>query len=142
MFLSDISVKRPVLATVINALLVVFGLFALANISVREYPDIDPPVVSVATTYPGASAAVVETKITQVLEDSIAGIEGIRSMSSSSRDSRSNITVEFILSRDIDAAANDRSPTLRYVENDNAECDGLFTSLAEKLIENCLARVR
>ena len=69
MWLSDVSVKRPVLATVINALLVVFGLFALASISVREYPDIDPPIVSVSTNYPGASAAVVETKITQVLEE-------------------------------------------------------------------------
>jgi multidrug efflux pump len=106
-WLSDISVKRPVMATVINALLVVFGLFALLNISVREYPDIDPPIVSVSTTYPGASAAVVETKITQVLEDRIAGIEGIRSMTSSSRDSRSNITIEFNLARDVDAAAND-----------------------------------
>src|SRR5690349_18962306 len=107
MWLSDISVKRPVLATVINALLVVFGLFALANISVREYPDIDPPIVSVSTNYPGASASVVETKITQVLEDRIAGIEGLRTLSSTSSDGRSNITVEFLLSRDIDDAAND-----------------------------------
>jgi len=107
MWLSDVSVKRPVLATVINALLVVFGLFALANVSVREYPDIDPPIVSVSTWYPGASASVVETKITQVLEDRIAGIEGLRTLSSSSRDGNSNITVEFQLSRDIDDAAND-----------------------------------
>jgi len=107
MWLSDVSVKRPVLATVINALLVVFGLFALLNVSVREYPDIDPPIVSVSTNYPGASAAVVETKITQLLEDRIAGIEGLRSLSSTSNDGRSNITVEFNLSRDIDAAAND-----------------------------------
>ncbi len=107
MWLSDVSVKRPVLATVINALLVVFGLFALANVSVREYPDIDPPIVSVSTNYPGASAAVVETKITQVLEDRIAGIEGLRTLSSVSSDGRSNITVEFTLSRDVDAAAND-----------------------------------
>lgn len=107
MWLSDVSVKRPVLATVVNLLLVVFGLFALYNITVREYPDIDPPVVSVQTNYPGASAGVVETKITQVLEDRIAGIEGIRSISSSSRDGRSNITIEFGLSRDVEAAAND-----------------------------------
>src|SRR5688572_7201568 len=107
MWLSDVSVKRPVLATVINAMLVVFGLFALANVSVREYPDIDPPIVSVSTSYPGASASVVETKITQMLEDRIAGIEGLRTLSSTSSDGRSNITVEFQLSRDIDAAAND-----------------------------------
>ncbi|MCI0749879.1 MAG: efflux RND transporter permease subunit, partial [Nevskiales bacterium] len=107
MWLSDISVRRPVLATVINALLVVFGLLALLNVSVREYPDVDPPVISVTTDYPGASAAVVETKITQVLENRISGVEGIRSLSSSSRDGRSNITVEFTLSRDVDGAAND-----------------------------------
>jgi multidrug efflux pump len=107
MWLSDVSVKRPVLATVINALLVVFGLFALTHVSVREYPDIDPPIVSVGTNYPGASAAVVETKITQVLEDRIAGIEGLRTLSSVSADGRSNITIEFNLSRNVDAAAND-----------------------------------
>src|SRR5690349_17346239 len=107
MWLSDVAVKRPVFATVVNALLVVFGLFALASVSVREYPDIDPPIVSVSTNYPGASAAVVETKITQLLEDRIAGIEGLRTLSSASSDGRSSITVEFNLSRDIDAAAND-----------------------------------
>jgi multidrug efflux pump len=107
MWLSDVSVKRPVLTTVINALLVVFGLFALTHVSVREYPDIDPPIVSVGTNYPGASAAVVETKITQVLEDRIAGIEGLRTLSSVSADGRSNITIEFNLSRNVDAAAND-----------------------------------
>jgi multidrug efflux pump len=106
-WLSDVAVRRPVLATVINALLVVFGLFALFTITVREYPDIDPPFVSVSTNYPGASAAVVETKITEILEARIAGIEGIRSMTSSSRDGRSRITVEFNLNRDVDAAAND-----------------------------------
>ncbi|SFF33398.1 multidrug efflux pump [Fontimonas thermophila] len=107
MWLSDISIKRPVLATVINLLLVVFGVFGLANISVREYPDIDPPVVSVRTSYPGASAQIVESQITQVIEDRISGIEGIRSISSSSRDGSSQITIEFSLARDIDAAAND-----------------------------------
>jgi multidrug efflux pump len=118
MWLSDVSVKRPVLATVINALLVVFGVFALANVSVREYPDIDPPIVSVSTDYPGASAAVVETKITQVLEDRIAGIEGLRTLSSTSSDGRSNITVEFALSRDVDAAANDvRDRISRALDN-------------------------
>jgi multidrug efflux pump len=124
MWLSDVSVKRPVLATVINALLVVFVLFALANVSVREYPDIDPPIVSVSTNYPGASAAVVETKITQVLEDRIAGIEGLRTLSSTSSDGRSNITVEFTLSRDIDAAANDvRDRVARAINNLPDEAD-------------------
>ncbi len=107
MWLSDTSVKRPVLATVINLLLIVFGIFGLANTSVREYPDIDPPIVSVQTTYPGASAAIIESQITQLIEDRISGIEGIRSIASSSRDGRSQITIEFSLARDIDDAAND-----------------------------------
>jgi len=124
MWLSDVSVKRPVFATVVNALLVVFGLFALANVSVREYPDIDPPIVSVSTSYPGASAAVVETKITQVLEDRIAGIEGLRTLSSTSSDGRSNITVEFTLSRDVDDAANDvRDRVSRALGNLPEEAD-------------------
>ncbi|MEQ1439941.1 efflux RND transporter permease subunit [Fontimonas sp. SYSU GA230001] len=107
MWISDTSVKRPVLATVINLLLIVFGLFGLQNTSVREYPDIDPPVVSVRTTYAGASAQIIESQITQILEDGISGIEGIRSISSSSRAGSSQITIEFTLARDIDAAAND-----------------------------------
>jgi multidrug efflux pump len=111
-------VKRPVLATVLNLLLVVFGIVALLGISVREYPDIDPPVVSVRTDYPGASAAVVETQVTQIIEDQVAGIEGIRTLESSSRDGSSNITIEFQLSRDIDAAANDVRDRVSRVLND------------------------
>ncbi len=107
MFLSDICVRRPVLATVINLLLVVFGLVAFNQLSLREYPDVDPPVVSVETTYPGAAASVVETRITQLIEDRIAGIEGIEYISSKSQDGRSDITIEFSIDRDIDAAAND-----------------------------------
>ncbi|HEY1076855.1 MAG TPA: efflux RND transporter permease subunit, partial [Fontimonas sp.] len=101
MWLSDTSVKRPVLATVINLLLVIFGAFGLANTSVREYPDIDPPVVSVRTDYPGASAQIIESQITQIIENQISGIEGVRSISSASRDGASRITVEFSLARDI-----------------------------------------
>jgi multidrug efflux pump len=123
-WLSDTSVKRPVLATVINLLLVVFGLFGLTNSSVREYPDIDPPIVSVRTSYPGASAAIVESQITQIIEDRVSGIEGIRSISSQSQDGRSQITIEFSLSRDIDDAANDvRDRVSRVLDNlpDQAE---------------------
>ncbi|HEX4896149.1 MAG TPA: efflux RND transporter permease subunit [Solimonas sp.] len=116
--------KRPVFATVINLLLVVFGLVALLSITVREYPDIDPPVVSVVTRYAGASAGVVETQITQIVEDQIAGIEGVRSISSSSRDGRSNITIEFNLGRDVDAAANDvRDRVSRVLNNLPDEAD-------------------
>jgi len=107
MVISDIAVKRPVLAVVISLLLVVFGVVSFARLPVRELPNIDPPIVSVTTNYPGASAAVVETRITQIVEDQIAGVQGIRAISSSSQDGRSNVVIEFALDRDIDAAVND-----------------------------------
>src|SRR5687767_3752461 len=107
MRLSELSVRRPVFATVISLLLVIFGLVSLDRLSIREYPDIDRPVVSVTTTYSGASAPVIETKITQVIEDSIAGIEGILKIESESEDERSQVRIEFDVSRDIDSAAND-----------------------------------
>ncbi|NDV91550.1 MMPL family transporter [Alteromonas sp. 345S023] len=107
MLLSDISVKRPVFATVMNLLLIIFGVVSISMLSLREYPDIDPPIVSVNTNYTGASANIVETRITQLLEDRISGIEGIKNITSNSRNGRSSITIEFKLSRDIDAAAND-----------------------------------
>lgn len=107
MILSDISVKRPVFATVLNLLLITFGLVAFLLLPLREYPDIDPPIVNINTSYPGASAAIVETKITQLLEDRISGIEGIKSVTSNSRVGRSNITIEFELDSNIDAATND-----------------------------------
>lgn len=107
MWLSDTSVKKPVFATVINLLVVAFGIIAFSKLPLREYPDIDPPVVSIDVNYVGAAASVVETRITQVLEDRISGIEGIKHIESSSEDGRSRITVEFDISRDIDNAAND-----------------------------------
>ena len=107
MWISDTSVKRPVFATVVNLLLIVFGLVAISLLSLREYPDIDTPIVSISTNYPGASASIVETRITQILEDRISGIEGIKNITSTSRNGRSNINIEFKLSRDIDAASND-----------------------------------
>jgi len=105
--LSDFSVRRPVFAAVLSLLLVILGLAALADLPVRQYPDIDPPVVSIETTYRGASADVVETKVTQVIEDRIAGLEGIEKLSSASSEERSRIRVEFGLERDVDEAAND-----------------------------------
>jgi multidrug efflux pump len=105
--LSDLSVKRPVFATVINLLIITFGIVAFLTLPLREYPDIDPPVVSINTSYPGASAAIVESKVTQLLEDRISGIEGVKSINSNSRVGRSNISIEFELDRDIDAATND-----------------------------------
>lgn len=107
MWLSDTSVKRPVFATVIAAALVAFGVLSFNLLPLREYPDVTPPVVSISTTYPGAAATVMETRVTQVIEDQISGIEGIKSIRSSSSDERSSINVEFDLARDIDNAAND-----------------------------------
>jgi multidrug efflux pump len=107
MLLSDVSIKRPVFASVIGLLLVAVGLVSFTRLALREYPDIDPPVVSIQTTYPGASANVVETRITEVIEDRIAGVEGIRFINSTSQDGRSNISIEFDISRDMDSAAND-----------------------------------
>lgn len=107
MRLSDISIQRPVFATVLSLLLIAFGLLSLTQLPLREYPAIDPPIISIDTNYPGASASVVETRITQVLEDRISGVEGIEVIESSSEDGSSEITIEFALSRDIEAAAND-----------------------------------
>jgi multidrug efflux pump len=107
MFLSDFSIKRPVFASVISLVLIVFGLVAFDRLPLREYPDTDKPLVSVSTVYRGASAAVVENRITQVIEDRISGIEGIKTITSSSSDGASNINVEFELGRDLEAATND-----------------------------------
>lgn len=107
MILSDISVRRPVLATVMSLMLVLLGVISYDRLSVREYPNIDAPNVSVRTVYRGASAEIVESQVTRPLEDSLAGIEGIRTLKSISREEVSQITVEFTLDRDPDAAAND-----------------------------------
>ncbi len=107
MILSDVAVTRPVFATVISLLLVVFGIVAFLKLPLREYPDIDPPVVSIDTVYPGAAANVVETRITEIIEDRIAGVEGIKFIESTSEDGRSRINIEFNIDRDVDGAAND-----------------------------------
>ena len=107
MLLSDISIKRPVFASVISLLLIAFGLVAFERLPLREYPDIDPPIVTVSVNYPGAAANIVETQITEIVEQRVAGVEGIRFMSSTSEDGRSRISIEFDVGRDIDAATND-----------------------------------
>ncbi|PVV24869.1 MAG: multidrug transporter AcrB, partial [gamma proteobacterium symbiont of Ctena orbiculata] len=107
MILSDISVRRPVFASVLSLLLIAFGLVAFDKLPLREYPNIDSPIVSVETLYQGAAANVVETRITQLIEDRVAGVEGIRFISSVSEDGRSVVTIEFNVDRDIDGAAND-----------------------------------
>ncbi|MBR0671130.1 efflux RND transporter permease subunit [Neoroseomonas soli] len=107
MVLSDTSIKRPVFAAVISLMLTVLGIFALMRMPIREYPAIDPPIIQITTTYTGASAPVVDSQITEILEAAVAGIEGIKTISSQSRDERSQITLEFRLTRNVDAAAND-----------------------------------
>src|SRR5688572_21526024 len=107
MFLPELSIKRPVLATVMSLLIILVGVISFLRLTVREYPKIDTPVVSVRTVYQGASAQVIESQVTQVLEDSISGIEGVKTLKSVSREETSQITVEFLSDRDPDAAAND-----------------------------------
>ena len=107
MQLSDVSIQRPVFASVISLLLCVAGIAGLLGLPVREYPQIDPPIVSISTAYKGASNEVIESRVTEVLERSVAGIEGITNISSFSQNDRSSISIEFNVNRDPDAAAAD-----------------------------------
>ncbi len=107
MILSDISVKRPVFAAVLSLLMVTFGAISFDRLSLREYPDIDPPIVTIDTRYPGASAQIVDNRITEMVEDRVSGISGVRFISSQSSPGRSRVTIEFELGRDISDAAND-----------------------------------
>ncbi len=107
MFFSDIFVKRPVFAAVVSLLLFAFGIVSYTKLSLREYPDIDPPVVTINVDYPGASASIVESRVTQVIENRISGISGVNFIESTSEDGRSRVTMEFTVGVDIDAAAND-----------------------------------
>ena len=107
MHISEITVRRPVLAAVISMFLVLIGLVSYDKLSIREYPDIDKPVVTVSTVYRGASAEIVERDITQILEDSLSGISNIKEIKSTSKDEISQIRIEFSLSRDMESAAND-----------------------------------
>src|SRR5690606_41315815 len=107
MWVSAVAVKRPVSAAVISLVLVALGARSFRDLAGREQPGVVPPVVQVQPTYPGATAEVVETRITQVLEDELSGIEGVKSIRSASRDGQSSVTIEFTLDRDLDEAAND-----------------------------------
>jgi multidrug efflux pump len=111
-------IDRPVMATVVSILIVLFGVIGYTFLGVREYPSVDPPIVTVTTTYPGANAEVIESQITEPLEESINGIAGIRTLSSQSRDGSSNISVEFEIGTDMEAAANDvRDRVSRAIRN-------------------------
>ncbi|TLY31391.1 MAG: efflux RND transporter permease subunit, partial [Ignavibacteria bacterium] len=107
MKLSTMSIQRPVFATVMSLAILLFGIIGFSRLPVREYPDIDPPIISVVTLYRGASPSVVETQITNVLEEQFATLEGVKTLTSSSREQGSVITIEFELNRKVDEAAND-----------------------------------
>lgn len=107
MNLASLSINRPVLATVMSIAVVIFGFIGFSYLGVREFPSVDPPIITVTTNYPGANADIIESQITERLEEYINEVQGIRTMTSVSSDGRSTITVEFELSSDMDAAAND-----------------------------------
>ncbi len=121
MTLSGLSVRRPVLAAVASLLIIVFGLAAVQTLPIRELPDVDNAVVSVTTTYRGAASEVIDTDITETIEGAVASIAGIRSISSESRQGRSQVTIEFETSRDVDVAANDVRDAVGRVRGDLPE---------------------
>ncbi|MDP4217975.1 MAG: efflux RND transporter permease subunit, partial [Bacteroidota bacterium] len=107
MNISELSLKRPVLATVMNLMIILFGVVGYNFLAVRDYPAIDPPIISVSTSYIGANPEIIESKVTEPLEKQINGIPGIRTISSTSSLGNSQITVEFNLGVDLEAAASD-----------------------------------
>src|SRR5688500_2588253 len=102
MVLSDISIRRPVFATVINLVVLLIGAIAYSRLPVRQIPNVDTPVVNVSTNYPGANAQVVESQVTQPIEEALSGVEGIEYMQSVSREQSSQVTIRFKLDRDPD----------------------------------------
>ncbi len=132
MSLSAVSVRRPVLATVMSMVIVLFGILGYNNLGVREYPSVDPPVITVQTNYAGANAEVIESQITEPLEEQLNGIAGIRTLTSVSREGRSTVTVEFDLSVDLEAAANDvRDRVSRAVRRLPPDVDNPVVSKAD-----------
>lgn len=132
MNIATISIKRPVLATVISLTIVIFGVVGFSLLGLREYPSVDPPIVNVSTTYVGANADVIEAQITEPLEESINGIAGIRTLTSTSADGRSSISVEFNLGVDMEAAANDvRDRVSRALRNLPLDADPPVVSKAD-----------
>lgn len=107
MALYEVSIKRPVLATVMSLVIVIFGLLSLSFLGVREYPSVDPPVISVSTAYRGANADVIDSQITEPIEEAVNGIDGVEMITSTSREGRSTVRVEFALGADLERAAND-----------------------------------
>ena len=132
MNISELSIRRPVLATVFTLIILLFGFIGYSYLGVREYPSVDNPIISVSCTYPGANAEVIENQITEPLEQNINGIPGIRSLSSISQQGQSRITVEFELSVDLETAANDvRDKVSRAQRNLPKDCDPPTVSKAD-----------
>jgi multidrug efflux pump len=125
MTISELSLRRPVLAIVMNILIVLFGVIGFQFLGVRDFPAVDPPIVSVSTTYAGANADIVESQITEPLEKAVNGIAGVRNITSTSSQGRSNISIEFSLSVDLEAAASDvRDKVAQAVRNLPPDLDG------------------
>ena len=132
MSLSSLSVRRPVLASVMSIIIILFGVIGYNYLGVREYPSVDPPIITVSTNYTGANADVIESQITEPLEEQINGIAGIRTMTSVSREGASTITVEFDLDMDLEAAANDvRDRVSRAVRSLPPDVDNPVISKAD-----------
>jgi len=137
--ISTVSINRPVLASVVSIVIILFGVIGFTYLGVREYPSVDPPVVTVSTSYVGANSAVIEAQITEPLEAQINGIDGIKNITSSSSDGRSSITVEFELGIDMDNAANDvRDRVSRAIRNLPPDADPPIISKADANAETIL----
>ncbi len=124
MNIASFSIKRPVFASVLSITIILFGIVGFYNLGLREFPSVDPPIITVTTSYVGANADVISTQITEILEESINGIAGIRTLTSSSADGRSNISVEFNIDENMEAAANDvRDRVSRVMRQLPPDCD-------------------
>ncbi|HET8865444.1 MAG TPA: efflux RND transporter permease subunit, partial [Gracilimonas sp.] len=132
MSISSLSIRRPVLATVMSLVILILGIVAFTFLGIREYPATEPPIVTVSTSYTGANAEIIESQITEPLEEEVNGIAGIRTMTSTSREGRSTITVEFELEIDLNDAANDvQSRVSRAVRNLPPDADPPVVSKAD-----------
>ncbi len=140
MTLSEISIKRPVLATVFAIIVVMLGVVGYIYLGVREYPSVDPPIVTVQTNYTGANADIIESQITEPLEEQINSVDGIKTLSSISTDGRSTITVEFLSKVDLNDAANDvRDKVSQAIKNLPPDADPPVVNKADANAETILS---
>ncbi|NNC00742.1 efflux RND transporter permease subunit, partial [Corallococcus exiguus] len=137
MQVSDLFIRRPVFAVVVSLLLIVGGISSLINLPVREYPQVDRPVVSVSTVYRGASNEVIESRVTEAIEGAVAGIEGIRQITSQSQNDRSSVSIEFEVTREPEAATSDVRDAVSRVAGRLP--DGAETPVVRKVDANAQA---